>query len=124
MEQMPIRFNQSGFPPTNTSSFLAQFMKASAITVGTTTQQIPLENRRPIMATFISLYALIFFFGITGNALVVRKWTLRRARKVRSALLHISLSFVVVVCRNKAMQTVTNVFITNLALSDILVSAN
>jgi hypothetical protein len=30
-------------------------------------------------------------------------------------------SFLVVVCRNKAMQTVTNVFITNLALSDILV---
>ena len=30
--------------------------------------------------------------------------------------------FQVVVCRNKAMQTVTNVFITNLALSDILVS--
>lgn len=31
-------------------------------------------------------------------------------------------SSLVVVCRNKAMQTVTNVFITNLALSDILVS--
>lgn len=32
---------------------------------------IPLESRLPIMITFISLYALIFFFGITGNALVV-----------------------------------------------------
>lgn len=34
---------------------------------------VPLENRTAIMATFISLYALIFFFGITGNALVVCK---------------------------------------------------
>lgn len=40
-------------------------------TIGKT---IPLENRTPIMATFISLYALIFFFGITGNALVVCKY--------------------------------------------------
>ena len=33
--------------------------------------QVPLESHLPIMVTFISLYALIFFFGITGNALVV-----------------------------------------------------
>ncbi|CAF0778292.1 unnamed protein product [Rotaria sordida] len=66
--------------------------------ISTTTEPIvPLENRSPIKATFISLYTLIFFFGITGNALVI-----------------------FVVCRNRAMQTVTNVFITNLALSDIL----
>ncbi|CAF1533775.1 unnamed protein product [Rotaria magnacalcarata] len=72
--------------------------KTSSMTISSTNDYaIPLENRPPIMATFISLYALIFFFGITGNALVI-----------------------FVVCRNKAMQTVTNVFITNLALSDIL----
>ncbi|CAF3370025.1 unnamed protein product [Rotaria sp. Silwood1] len=88
------------------NSSLNQFIFNSSFTmartpsmpISTTTEQIiPLENRPPIMATFISLYALIFFFGISGNALVI-----------------------FVVCRNKAMQTVTNVFITNLALSDIL----
>ena len=36
-------------------------------------QTISLENRLPIKVTFITLYALIFFFGITGNALVVGK---------------------------------------------------
>ncbi|CAF1356330.1 unnamed protein product [Adineta ricciae] len=72
--------------------------RSSLITTSTVEDKvISLENRPVIMVTFISLYALIFFFGITGNALVVY-----------------------VVCRNKAMQTVTNVFITNLALSDIL----
>jgi hypothetical protein len=46
--------------------------RTSSMTISTTTEQtIPLENRLPIMATFISLYAIIFFFGITGNALVV-----------------------------------------------------
>jgi len=47
--------------------------KTSAITMSTVTSSIPLENRPPIKATLISLYALIFFFGISGNALVVRK---------------------------------------------------
>ncbi|CAF0925701.1 unnamed protein product [Didymodactylos carnosus] len=56
-----------------------------------------LESHPLMMTTFISLYTLIFFFGISGNFLVV-----------------------LVVCRNKTMQTVTNVFITNLAFSDIL----
>ena len=45
----------------------------------------------------ISCYAIIFMLGISGNSLVVY-----------------------VVCRSKAMQSVTNVFIMNLALSDIL----
>ncbi len=44
-----------------------------------------------------SLYSLIFLIGITGNILVVY-----------------------VVCRKKSMQSVTNLFIMNLALSDIL----
>lgn len=46
---------------------------------------------------FYILYLTIFTLGLIGNALVCH-----------------------VVCRNKAMQTVTNIFIMNLALSDIL----
>lgn len=34
---------------------------------------IALESRLPVKIAFILLYALIFFFGITGNALVVSK---------------------------------------------------
>lgn len=45
---------------------------------------------------FYGLYILIFFLGIAGNALVCY-----------------------VVLRNSSMHTVTNIFITNLALSDI-----
>ena len=47
--------------------------------------------------TFIACYALIFVLGFCGNALVV-----------------------FVVLRNKTMQTITNIFILNLAVSDIL----
>ncbi|XP_063708792.1 neuropeptide Y receptor type 2-like [Culicoides brevitarsis] len=50
-----------------------------------------------VQAIFCVLYGSIFILGIFGNALVCY-----------------------VVFRNKAMQTVTNLFITNLALSDIL----
>ena len=46
---------------------------------------------------FILLYAVIFLLGVSGNSLVV---------------------FVVI--RNNSMQTITNIFITNLALSDIM----
>ena len=49
-----------------------------------------------MMSLFIIFYALIFLLGIVGNVLVV-----------------------FVVLRNKAMQTITNIFITNLAVSDI-----
>jgi hypothetical protein len=45
----------------------------------------------------ICFYSIIFLVGLIGNSLVV-----------------------FVVCRNKTMQSVTNVFITNLAMSDIL----
>jgi len=47
---------------------------------------------------FITMYGVIFVLGISGNSLVA-----------------------FVVLRNPAMQTITNVFITNLAVSDILV---
>jgi hypothetical protein len=67
---MVLPFSSSNHTQTMMSSFATQLLTSPA---STTTVQIPLENRSPIMATFISLYALIFFFGITGNALVVRK---------------------------------------------------
>jgi hypothetical protein len=57
-------------------------------------------NARPSMTfstIIITFYCVIFMLGIIGNSLVV-----------------------FVVCRNKSMQSVTNVFITNLAVSDIL----
>lgn len=51
----------------------------------------------PMIGVFITLYVIIFLIGISGNSLVVY-----------------------VVMRNKAMQTITNIFITNLAVSDIM----
>lgn len=56
------------------SPLAADLSKIPLVAMGTTTEPIPLENRPSIMATFISLYALIFFFGICGNALVIRKY--------------------------------------------------
>jgi hypothetical protein len=56
--------------------------KTSSMANSQTIEQItPLENRLPIMATFISLYALIFFFGITGNALVVCMYLIFNLKK-------------------------------------------
>lgn len=52
---------------------------------------------RVIQAVFCLLYSAIFVLGLFGNILVCY-----------------------VVARNKAMHTVTNCFITNLALADIL----
>ncbi|XP_023943808.1 neuropeptide Y receptor type 2 [Bicyclus anynana] len=56
----------------------------------------PIEDKA-IQAAFCTAYTIIFIVGIFGNALVCYA-----------------------VIRNRAMQTVTNLFITNLALSDIL----
>ena len=50
-----------------------------------------------LRAIFITMYCIIFVLGISGNSLVVY-----------------------VVLRNPAMQTITNVFITNLAAADIM----
>ncbi|GBP20138.1 Neuropeptide Y receptor type 2 [Eumeta japonica] len=61
-----------------------------------TTPADPIEDKA-IQAAFCVAYTIIFVIGIFGNALVCYA-----------------------VIRNKAMQTVTNLFITNLALSDIL----
>lgn len=56
-----------------------------------------LENVFEVKAFFYSLYIIIFMLGLIGNTLVC---------------------FVII--RNKSMHTVTNYFILNLALSDIL----
>lgn len=57
----------------------------------------PILDVGTIQIFFCVLYATVFVLGVFGNALVCY-----------------------VVLRNRAMQTVTNIFITNLALSDIL----
>ncbi|KAK3094618.1 hypothetical protein FSP39_004088 [Pinctada imbricata] len=68
-----------------------------------TTSNITAEHPPQIMqqkwltCIFIVFYAIIFLLGVSGNTLVVY-----------------------VVARNKSMQTITNIFITNLAVSDIL----
>ncbi|XP_046807506.1 neuropeptide Y receptor type 2, partial [Lucilia cuprina] len=54
-------------------------------------------NNKLVQIFFCILYSTVFVLGVFGNVLVCY-----------------------VVLRNKAMQTVTNIFITNLALSDIL----
>lgn len=56
-----------------------------------------LKQSVPLTAIFIILYVILFFIGVSGNSLVV-----------------------FVVLRNKAMQSITNIFITNLAVSDIM----
>ena len=57
-----------------------------------------LTNLLIVRLSFVAMYAIIFVLGISGNALVV-----------------------FVVLRNKAMQTITNLFILNLAVSDIMI---
>jgi neuropeptide Y receptor len=59
--------------------------------------KIDIINDHAVQAVFYILYSTIFALGVFGNVLVCY-----------------------VVGRNRAMQTVTNFFITNLALSDIL----
>lgn len=69
----------------------------SSLAVNATLEEEPPGISPPLQIFFGVLYAFIFVVGIAGNVLVCY-----------------------VVFRNKAMQTVTNYFITNLALSDIL----
>lgn len=54
-------------------------------------------EQRWMRAIFISLYAVIVMLGVSGNSIVV-----------------------FVVMRNPSMQTITNLFITNLAVSDVM----
>ena len=60
-------------------------------------QQYEITQEVWLRGILIFLYTVIFLLGVSGNLLVV---------------------FVVV--RNKSMQTITNIFITNLAVSDIM----
>ncbi len=66
---------------------------------GNQTAQVPYDITQEtwLRGIFIMLYAVIFILGVSGNLLVVY-----------------------VVVRNKSMQTITNIFITNLAVSDIM----
>ena len=65
--------------------------------LGNNLSEITNDHPKIVVAFLGSLYTLIFLLGIAGNSLVVY-----------------------VVLRNKSMQSVTNLFIMNLALSDIL----
>ena len=71
----------------------------SLATIGNITLYYPenIINATSVQVLFYMIYSIIFLLGITGNCLVIYA-----------------------VFRNKAMQTVTNYFILNLALSDIL----
>ncbi|XP_059608053.1 prolactin-releasing peptide receptor-like [Phlebotomus argentipes] len=81
-------------PPSPTSGF-ATDNTTEPFSLNAT--QTDIINNELVQATFCLLYTIIFILGVVGNLLVCY-----------------------VVFRNKAMQTVTNFFITNLALSDIL----
>ncbi|CAH1132355.1 unnamed protein product [Ceutorhynchus assimilis] len=63
----------------------------------TTPGKLDIIDKKGVQVLFFVVYTTIFIVGLFGNVLVC-----------------------FVVFRNKAMQTVTNLFITNLALSDIL----
>ncbi|KAK9881624.1 hypothetical protein WA026_016494 [Henosepilachna vigintioctopunctata] len=65
--------------------------------VNSTSYTYDLIDNNIVQVLFLLVYTSIFILGIFGNVLVIY-----------------------VVLKNKAMQTVTNLFITNLALSDIL----
>lgn len=88
--------NNETFANISTSSVISTTVVPYNDTCGNATRSDFIDNEA-VQAVFCVLYGSIFILGIFGNALVCY-----------------------VVFRNKAMQTVTNLFITNLALSDIL----
>lgn len=93
---MPVMTVTTLLPPSSTLS--SNNNNTAAASNSTTPDASPNLMRSPSVQIFFGvLYAFIFVVGIAGNVLVCY-----------------------VVFRNKAMQTVTNYFITNLALSDIL----
>ena len=69
------------------------------VSISNTTLELPTDITQEIWlrGILITFYFVIFIVGIFGNLLVVY-----------------------VVVRNKSMQTITNIFITNLAVSDIM----
>ncbi|KAH3706757.1 prolactin-releasing peptide receptor-like isoform X2 [Dreissena polymorpha] len=70
----------------------------SSNSTNSTTVPDILKESASLTVVFIILYVVLFFIGFSGNSLVVY-----------------------IVMRNKAMQTITNIFITNLAISDIMI---
>ena len=87
--------SQTTLGPANDGSDLTTSM------AGEENEDSSMVMREPwLMSMFVFSYSLIFLLGMTGNCLVA-----------------------FVVMRNKAMQTITNIFITNLAISDILMCA-
>lgn len=81
----------------NSTAIQTNVMFDGAEVILSNTTQADYIHNRIVQACFILIYVLIFVMGVFGNVLVC-----------------------FVVFRNKLMQSVTNLFITNLALSDIL----
>ncbi|CAH1784323.1 unnamed protein product [Owenia fusiformis] len=82
----------------DTSTMIMEILANITTTAPNTTERSEeLMNTVWFRTVFIACYCVIFLLGVTGNSLVV---------------------FVVV--RNKSMQSITNIFITNLAVSDIM----
>jgi hypothetical protein len=88
--------NQISSDSLTTSSF-ADFEKSTLAELNITTSSESTEHSKLTIAIYATLYSLIFIIGLIGNSLVVY-----------------------VVGSKKSMQSVTNLFIMNLALSDIL----
>ncbi|KAH8295996.1 hypothetical protein KR054_000127 [Drosophila jambulina] len=103
--QLPLvsTSNWSLTPPGSTSVSLGDVSAAAAAAAAAAAEAAEDErtggiiHNQLVQIFFYVLYATVFVLGVFGNVLVCY-----------------------VVLRNRAMQTVTNIFITNLALSDIL----
>jgi neuropeptide Y receptor len=78
-------------------SYYTEDYNSSVTDLTDTAQQYDMMHETWFRSIFIILYSVIFLLGVSGNLLVVY-----------------------VVLRNKSMQTITNLFITNLAVSDIM----
>ena len=83
--------------PSITTSGLATAVNSNLNITINWTEEDYLKNSPAVQVLIYILYVVIFVVGLLGNFLVV-----------------------FVVAQNRAMQTVTNCFIANLALSDIL----
>uniref|UniRef100_A0A182J609 G-protein coupled receptors family 1 profile domain-containing protein n=1 Tax=Anopheles atroparvus TaxID=41427 RepID=A0A182J609_ANOAO len=100
----PTTTSFSGLVQTNASNstlvdpaFLGSWANVSTVAPSGEGEHDIIFSNKLLQIVFCVLYSSIFVLGVFGNVLVCY-----------------------VVFRNKAMQTVTNLFITNLALSDIL----
>ncbi|CAG2172744.1 unnamed protein product, partial [Oppiella nova] len=99
LRQILLNWNSSEQYPGIPMDILEKLLNGTNVTLEAPTLQSPFFEYMDTIALkvfFYGLYILIFFLGIAGNALVCY-----------------------VVMRNSSMHTVTNMFITNLAISDI-----